>query len=368
MPTNSGIYTVVGTAANGCTNTAQVSVTVNDPLQVSVNWNEETCFGAGDSYIHLIVSGGSGTYAVMWNFGGNGFSYTGVPPGMYSATVQDNAGCIASVGFFLAQPIPLSLDPVSVTHVSCGGSMDGAISIAPSGGLPGGYFFHWEGPGGYTSSMEDISGLGTGVYYCTISDGNGCTFSPAGFSVNSNSNPTIDPVPNQDLCENTSTAPVNFNGSPAGLTFNWTNSHPAIGIPASGSGNIWAFTALNGSNVPIVATISVTPIAPGGCMGPAATFTITVNPVPDPAAGYCQQAFCVGDNPTVAVLLPGGPNVKWYLTPTGGIPLATSTPLVSGTYYAENLIGGCASSVRSSVMVSVVTPLPGHVCIGGCSN
>ena len=41
-----------------------------------------------------------------------------------------------------------------------------------------------------------------------------------------------------------------------------------------------AFTALNTTSNPIIASITVTPSVPGGCVGPDSTFTITVNPIP----------------------------------------------------------------------------------------
>jgi len=42
--------------------------------------------------------------------------------------------------------------------------------------------------------------------------------------------------------------PVNFIGT-AG-TFTWVNNMPSIGLPASGTGNISSFTAINTGNTP----------------------------------------------------------------------------------------------------------------------
>ena len=70
---------------------------------------------------------------------------------------------------------------------------------------------------------------------------------------------------------------VSFDGSPLGSTFAWTNDNPAIGLPATGSGNI-AFASANVSSSE-VANITVTPVI-GPCSGEPVTFTITVNPVP----------------------------------------------------------------------------------------
>jgi gliding motility-associated-like protein len=65
----------------------------------------------------------------------------------------------------------------------------------------------------------------------------------------------------QTVTNGETTLPVNFTGS--GCTYNWVNSNPAVGLPASGIGNIPSFTAVNTGNAPITATIAATPIATG---------------------------------------------------------------------------------------------------------
>ncbi len=66
-------------------------------------------------------------------------------------------------------------------------------------------------------------------------------------------------VANQVVCRSASSTAVNFTGTPVGAIFRWTNSNPAIGLAASGTGNIAAFTASNTTNAPISSTVTVTP-------------------------------------------------------------------------------------------------------------
>jgi gliding motility-associated-like protein len=73
-----------------------------------------------------------------------------------------------------------------------------------------------------------------------------------------NALPTVNPVSNQTVNNGATTAPVNFTGSGG---FNWVNNTPGIGLAASGSGNIPAFTAINTGSTPITATITVTPVS-----------------------------------------------------------------------------------------------------------
>lgn len=66
---------------------------------------------------------------------------------------------------------------------------------------------------------------------------------------------------NQTVTNGDLTTAVNFAGS--GCSYTWVNSNPAIGLPATGSGNIPAFTAVNPGDVPVTATITATPAAAG---------------------------------------------------------------------------------------------------------
>ena len=72
-----------------------------------------------------------------------------------------------------------------------------------------------------------------------------------------NSLPTVDAVSNQIVTDGLASAPVSFNGT--GSSFTWVNNTPGIGLPASGTGNISPFTAINKTGSPIVAQITVTP-------------------------------------------------------------------------------------------------------------
>jgi hypothetical protein len=70
---------------------------------------------------------------------------------------------------------------------------------------------------------------------------------------------------------------INFTPVTGNPEYNWTNSNTAIGLDASGTGNI-SFTPAPVTST-TTATVTVTP-SENGCVGPAQTFTITVNPAP----------------------------------------------------------------------------------------
>src|SRR5204862_480320 len=112
-------------------------------------------------------------------------------------------------------------------------------------------------------------------------------------------------------------------------TYAWTNDNTSVGLAASGSGNIAAFTVVNNGTSPVVATIVVTPTYTNGsinCSGPAKTFTITVNPtaqVNQPA----DQLVCNGTSTsliTFGTTNTGGTTTYAWTNTTPSIGLAAS--------------------------------------------
>ncbi|QQT25174.1 MBG domain-containing protein [Sphingobacterium spiritivorum] len=71
--------------------------------------------------------------------------------------------------------------------------------------------------------------------------------------------PQMDQPQNKQVCNGTTTAPVNFTSSTANVVYSWTNSNPAIGLAANGRGNIPAFNAVNTGTGLLTANITVTP-------------------------------------------------------------------------------------------------------------
>ena len=144
-------------------------------------------------------------------------------------------------------------------------------------------------PGGNWSSSDETvatvnsSGLvygegeGTSVIKYTL-PGTGC-FVTATVTISAFGQ--VNDPPDLIVCNNgtISDADITFTSSVSGTSYTWTNSQPGIGIGASGSGDINAFTAINTGTTPIVATITVTPHK-SGCDGTPQHFLITINPTP----------------------------------------------------------------------------------------
>lgn len=88
-----------------------------------------------------------------------------------------------------------------------------------------------------------------------------------------------------------------------------------------------------------------------GCESAKTEITVTLN---DPTAptGSTQQDFCSAQNPTITNLAVTGQNIIWY--DSAGAMLTSSTPLSDGkTYYGTQTVGGCESTQKLAVKVSV---------------
>jgi len=83
------IYTVVGTDANGCQNSDQVTVTVNPPPTIGAGVDQTICVGSS------VTLSGTGGVSYSWNYGvTNGVSFNpGVGTQTYTVTGTDANGC-----------------------------------------------------------------------------------------------------------------------------------------------------------------------------------------------------------------------------------------------------------------------------------
>jgi gliding motility-associated-like protein len=126
-----------------------------------------------------------------------------------------------------------------------------------------------------------ISNAAVGTYdLVSVTDANGCTNTAAGqVIVDQLSNPVVDPLVNQFVCEGDDLLIQNFVVNPANANLDWTSTTD-VGFGLSGSGQIDNFTSANGTGVSIQTTVAVTPTSVEGCVGATENFIVQVNPLP----------------------------------------------------------------------------------------
>lgn len=101
------------------------------------------------------------------------FSFKEIAAGKYFVTAICGDGKVYSQKTAIDQPPQLRPGKISVeSYPASVSAMDGVILANPTGGtIP--YIFSWQGIGAKGSDKK-ISGLGPGIYKCTITDSHGC--------------------------------------------------------------------------------------------------------------------------------------------------------------------------------------------------
>ncbi len=169
-----GAYTVTLTSQEGCTAFASIVTTqaMTEAYFYYQNMNntvgDVNCADPNSGFIELHILSPALPLTYLWANGATTQIVTDLSAGFYRPTVTDANGC--TIQLFVAVDAPAL--PVSVvnniTPTNCFGF--GAINVSVSGGAPP-YTYGWSN--GFT--VQDITGLGAGDYFLTVTGSNGCT-------------------------------------------------------------------------------------------------------------------------------------------------------------------------------------------------
>jgi hypothetical protein len=295
-PAANQTYLVTITDANGCKVVVSQLITVvpNVPVSVTVSANPGTAICAGTSVTFTAnpVNGGNNP-GYQWYKNGN--PVNGATNPTYTTnnlanndviTVQLNSDIACTTGNPATSPglnLSVTLIPspsVTILITPCVNNCNPAnitlTAVPTDGGANPAYQWFINGnaiPNATSSTYTAISPLNTDIFKVQMTSNAPCA--PPGF-VTSNSITALsgmlmaNPVANQVFCNGSLSTLIHFTGAVPGTVYNWTNSTPSIGLPASGTGDITPFVASTG-----VAIITVTP-ALNGLVGPPVTFLIVV--------------------------------------------------------------------------------------------
>ena len=263
----SGLYNCIYTDACGITDSVPQGILLtsatNPVLSTAIT---PTCFGQIIGAIDLSVTGGLPAYTYDWSTDGpetpdnDPQDITGLIAGVYTVTVSDANGCMATTSATIEQPtqISISLMPVS----TCAGLTDGKITVGISGGIPL-YDIAWDGPGANDGTANDqssgymITNLPGGTYAVTVTDNNNCSQSTSVIVIE-NPLPVCNISGPDTLCA-LSTGYM-YSGTPGMSAYSWSISGNAT-IVGSATGSSVSVNA--GS--PGAATLSVTITDSNGC-------------------------------------------------------------------------------------------------------
>lgn len=265
-------YTAVGGTASSnqtiCSGTQPANITLSGyagTVQWQVSTNNSTWTNISGATDAILTSAQMGTLTAIRYYRAfvSGVAYSNAVT--VSVTAANTVGAASST-----PTLCINTALTNITHMTIG-----ATGIGTAIGLPAGVSAAWA------SNTITISGTPTqsGTFSYTIPVTGGCGSVSASGTITVNPTPTVTAVSNQTYCNNESATTTVLSGPVAGTTFTWTNSNTAIGLAASGTGDVPAFTASNSTAAAISATITITPTA-NGCTGTASNYTITVNPSP----------------------------------------------------------------------------------------
>ncbi len=376
QPAVSTTYTVTGTS-NGCSASALATVTIKPVPQLNALSNQTLCHGMSTGVINF-SSNYSGT-TVQWTNNAHSIGLASSGSGNISSFTAINTS---------ANPIMASLSATPSLNGCTGAAINTNITVNP---LPhiqvnqatlcagdtallfasGADSYSWTpGTGLSSSSAATVSASPASTTTYTLSGTRwGCT-STSTTTVTVKPVPVVQALNNEVLCANTNSTAVHFNSNPSGAIFTWVNSLPSIGLPASGSGNIGSFQVKNNGQTPVYATISVSPSL-AGCTGPAANYTIQINPLPL-AQTPPSQSVCNGEVLSIAAFSssPQGASFNWINTNTaiglasggsGNIPSFTgqntTTADISAQITLSPTLNGCTGNTVSFQLA--VKPTPG---------
>jgi hypothetical protein len=386
----------------------QVSITVNPTAQVSSIGDQQLCLGESTTSINFSTANTGGITTYSWindntniglaasGSGTNIASFTpmlsGNSPELATITVTptfENGGesCEGPPEVFTILVNPNGQVSPLGDQVLCEGEQTAYVNFVTtnSGGTT---VFDWINDnasiGLAASGSDDIPSFallngGDSPVVATVEvtpefsyNGKVCVGSSEQFTITSNPTAQINSISDKVFCDGETTGGIIFSTSNSGgiTSYSWTNTNTAIGLAASGLGNIPTFNAQNNGSFPITATIMVTPsFANGGevCEGTTESFTITVNPTAQ-VNSISDISVCSGQRisdisfSTTNVL--GSTSYSWTNS-TGAIGLA-----LSGVGEISSFIGNNTTQTQivSTVVVSPTYTYSGKTCSGTSKN
>ncbi|MFH2096319.1 MAG: choice-of-anchor L domain-containing protein [Bacteroidota bacterium] len=327
-----GTYSCEITDNNGCSlNTGNLAI-VNEPgtLElVSVEKTNETC-GNGQGSVNITVTGGTTPYTYSWSNGSTSEDLLQVHAGTYSCTVTDANGCEITLNATLSNSTgTLSLQNTIITDETCGNGA-GQVNLVLSGGtLPLAY--SWNS--GQTT--EDITGLSTGTYTCTIMDANGCLITASAQVDNNTGTLALNnySITNEICSDGQGAIDLTVSGTLTPISYSWNSGQTTQDLYGISAGSYTCTMTDNSGCSLIAGPYQINNSAPGLIVS-----IVSITP-----------ESCGNGNGAIDIAVSGGSGNFTYLWSNSATTQDISS-LIAGTYsYTVTDLNGC--SVSNNVVV-----------------
>lgn len=173
----SGLYNLYVTDGNGCVDSVFSALSDNVMTTQTDLVVPTTCHGGCDGALSVSQQFGAPPFTYTINTSifpqGTG-SFTNLCAGDYFITIEDNGLCIGIEQVTITEPDTIEFTPAG-TDPLCPAGADGTITVgAVTGGDNGPYTYDITGPVNQNNATGNFTGLTSGVYTVTATDGNGC--------------------------------------------------------------------------------------------------------------------------------------------------------------------------------------------------
>ncbi len=161
-------------------------------------------------------------------------------------------------------------------------------------------------------------------------------------------------------------APINATATVSGAAVGGAWSSNGSGMFSSVNTLATVYTPSRLDSLNGVVTLTFTTFDPDGegrCRPVAKSVVVQLRPVPIPPfnVSCADSVICKGSSTKLFAFSTPGSTIRWYTTPTGGQPFATSlnggfitvSPMITTTYYAEAILGPCVNPQRTPITVNV---------------
>ena len=297
--------------------------------------------------------------------------------GTYTIIVTDSHACQATATTSIASSTAATITIAGPSsYTICNGS---PVTFSVSGASSYSWMPSSTLTGSNTQNPTASPGSNT-VYTVTGVDINNCSASNT-VNIQVNQTPTVTVSGgggnSQTICSGSSLTGITFSVNPSSSTISWTNTNTAIGLSASGLGNIAGYSSPTGTATTTALITAKATNLSGGCSSNSATalvYTITINPLPGINAPTISPAGCGLSNGTISGITgiygPGPYTYEWNNT-GGFVPSSTLTD-GAGTYNIQVKDGTTACIFSQNITIPnsgapaspALTPSSQTACVG----
>jgi gliding motility-associated-like protein len=357
-PNTTTTYSVTGTDSNGCSNTEQVIITVNENPVVSAIVTNETC-SAGTGAIDITITGGQAPYTTTWSNLMTSEDITNLAAGTYTVTVSTAYNCSTTYTATVQPYTPLNASINTHTLVLfCSTIANGEAHVTATNGLSP-YSYQWSNA--ITTSYNNQIGIGT--TYVTITDQCNTTIvdSIVATSLPSLQASIINSSPASCSTSSNGMAEVSASSGISPYTYIWSNSVSTSNV-ANDLPTGWQYVTVSDYCTSIIDSVQINGLpamqasisfsAPVSCSG--LSNGLAMISITDGVAPF-SFIWSNGETSQTATQLPQGLNSVTVTDACGWVILSVNTGLQNPMSIAitSTTPASCATISNGSAMVSV---------------